>query len=102
MNYIISALITIVFIILALSAVLALMTAYTYYNNWKDDKAYERLMREQKALNPQKPPLTWTRENGFNRAPTLAEAEKFAVDSDGDTMREFVSLHGEIPSDNVS
>lgn len=47
--------------------------------------------RERAALSPQRQPLIWDREKGFNRAPTLAEAERFTPDADGDLEREAFS-----------
>ncbi len=37
-------------------------------------------------------PLTWNRENGFNRPPTLDEARQFTPDEEGDKLRERIAL----------
>ncbi len=53
-----------------------------FESNEKSEREFE-LMRE--ALQPSKmikPPLMWTKENGFNRAPTLGEAMQFKPSDD--------------------
>ena len=57
---------------------MVLPSAYHYYSLRQEKK---------RALKVFRPPLSWSKESGFNRAPTLAEAELFAVDETGDLIR---------------
>lgn len=48
----------------------------------------ENTRREKMRENP----LTWNREIGFNRPPTLDEARQFTPDEEGDKLRERIAL----------
>ena len=63
-----------VLLILISLAVISMINVYVKYKN---------------VFNPAKELslLTWSKESGFNRAPTLAEAKMFSVDETGDLHR---------------
>ena len=101
---------TLINIILGLIAVIGVATlvwlVLNIYHAIKHDKHYYdeiALFKAQQALLAEKPrdsnlvPLTWNKENGFNRAPTLVEAMQFRVDDNGDYVREHVAEHGNLP-----
>ena len=67
-----------VFLIVLVIIGIILPSAYHLYMIRKEDK---------KRLKVFRPPLNWSKESGFNRAPTLEEAELFAVDETGDLVR---------------
>lgn len=82
--------------------------AFLLFSTYKDDKfdGYlkdmdKRLRDEQAALKPlhdARAILTWSKENGFNRAPTLAEAMRFTPDASGDEVRaELIANDEKLP-----
>ena len=48
---------------------------------------YKIEREENDKLKVFRPSLTWSRESGFNRAPTIFEAEQFKVNEAGDVIR---------------
>ena len=65
-------------IIIVALLILSVKKIYHFYKLRKQAKERLKVFR---------PPLNWSKESGFNRAPTLAEAELFAVDETGDLIR---------------
>lgn len=95
--------------------IMVLIMAVFVISMWKDDQFDKYLdeldarLKEREALKPTSvrwdktskvlEPLRWTKENGFNRAPTLEEAMRFTVDEQGDQLRKHVATDGTLPSE---